>query len=56
MKILTILNDESEQEPKQLVENMQEQHQVEVVKLDDKQLSYDDLVDKIEQCDKVMSW
>lgn len=56
MKILSILNDGSENELNEIIENLKEQHQVEVVKLDDENLSYDELVLKIEQCDKVMSW
>jgi len=56
MKILTILNNGSQYEPNELIENLKEQHQVEVVKLNDEKLSYDELVVKIEQCDKVISW
>ena len=56
MKILAILNDPTELEPIDIIDNLKQQSQVEVVRLYDEKLSYDDLVVKIEQCDKVMSW
>jgi hypothetical protein len=56
MKILAIVNDSEESEPIEIIENLKEQSQVEVVRLNDENLSYDELIVKIEQSDKVMSW
>ena len=57
MKILTIFNDgQSVQKPDELIEDLKREHQVEIVSLADKDLSYDDIIDKIEKCDKVISW
>ncbi len=56
MKILTILNDQNEQQFSELLDELGVQNQVEVVSLAEEQLSYDDLVEKINQCDKVISW
>ena len=56
MKILTIVNDENDQSLPDVLQELQEQNQVEVVSLAEQQLSYDELVDKIDQCDKVISW
>ena len=56
MKILTIINEKVEQQSIELLEALKEEHQVEVVKLAEDALPYDELVDKIEQCDRVISW
>lgn len=56
MKILAILNESNEQKTAQVVEEMKEGNEVEIVQLMDGALSYDDLVDKIDKCDKVISW
>jgi hypothetical protein len=56
MKILTILNDQQDQQCAELLEELKGQNQVEVVSLAEEQLSYDELVEKIDQCDKVLSW
>ncbi len=56
MKILTIVNDEEPEQLPALFEELQAQSEVEVVRLTEQSLSYDELVDKIEQCDKVLSW
>lgn len=56
MKILTILNDQQDQQFPQLLDELKGQNQVEVVNLAEEQLSYDEIVEKIDQCDKVLSW
>lgn len=56
MKILTILNGDNDQPLPEFLEELQAQNQVEVVSLAAQQLSYDELVEKIDQCDKVISW
>jgi hypothetical protein len=56
MKILTIVNDHNDQPLPEFLQELQEQNQVEVVNLAEQQLSYDELVEKIDQCDKVISW
>lgn len=56
MKILTIVNDQQDQQFSQLINELGTQHQVELVSLAEQQISYDELVEKIDQCDKVISW
>jgi hypothetical protein len=56
MKILTILNDDNDQALPEFLQELQAQNQVEVVSLAEQQLSYEELVEKIDQCDKVISW
>jgi hypothetical protein len=56
MKILTILNDESKHEHIEILVNLEEECDVEVVCLVDDSHDYSEIVKKIEQCDKVLSW
>jgi hypothetical protein len=56
MKILTIVNDHNDQPLPEILQELREQNQVEIVNLEEQQLSYGDLVEKIDQCDKVISW
>jgi hypothetical protein len=56
MKILTIINDHADRPLPDVLQELQEQNQVEVVSLEEQQLSYDELVEKIDRCDKVISW
>ena len=56
MKILTIINEKAEQQSIELLEELKEEHQVEVVKLAEEPPAYDELVEKIEKCDRVISW
>ena len=54
MKVLHILNDGSD--AKNIIEHHSENNDLEVINLKDIDISYDELVDRIEQCDKVISW
>ena len=56
MKILHILNDGPDDDAMLIIGEHKKEHEVEIVDLSQKAMSYDDLVDKIEQCDKVISW
>jgi hypothetical protein len=56
MKILTILNEQNDSNFSDLFKELSEENQVEVVRLSEDQLSYEEVVDKIDQCDKVISW
>jgi hypothetical protein len=56
MKILHIFNDGPDDDATLIVENHKKENEVEIVDLTQKTMSYDDLIDKIEQCDKVISW
>ena len=56
MKILTIVNDQQDPQFSELLQELRGQNQVEVVSLAEDQLSYDELVEKIDQCDQVISW
>ncbi|MBG7609656.1 MAG: hypothetical protein IZT55_02195 [Anaerolineae bacterium] len=56
MKVLHILNDGPDEDAKSIIEHHAENYDVEIVDLTEIDISYDDLVDQIEQCDKVISW
>ena len=56
MKILYIFNDGPDEKAMTLIEEQKNDNEVETVDLTNKETSYDELVDKIEQCDKVISW
>lgn len=56
MKILHIFNDGPDDGAMLIVEEHKKKHEVEIVDLSQKAMSYDDLIDRIEQCDKVVSW
>jgi regulator of RNase E activity RraB len=56
MKVLHILNDGPDGDAKSIIEHHAENYDVEIVDLTEINISYDNLVDQIEQCDKVISW
>ena len=56
MKILTILNDDTKQDQVALIKELQVGNEVEIVSLAEDACNYEELVEKIEQCDKVISW
>ena len=56
MKILTILNDDGKQAHIEILDDLREQNEVEVISLMEDEYDYDELVEKIEKCDKVISW
>jgi hypothetical protein len=56
MKILYIFNDGPDEKARKLIEEQRNDNEVETIDLTNKETSYDELVDKIEQCDKVISW
>ena len=56
MKILHILNDGPDENAKTIIDEQVKDNEVEIFDLTQKVISYDELVDKIEQCDKVISW
>ncbi len=56
MKILHILNDGPADLPERIIAVHREQHDVRVVDLTQKDLSYDALIDDIFSSDKVISW
>ncbi|MCK4586138.1 MAG: hypothetical protein KAU29_02290 [Gammaproteobacteria bacterium] len=56
MKILYIFNDGPDEKATKLIEEQKNDNEIETVDLTNKETSYDELVDKIEQCDKVISW
>ncbi len=55
-KILHILNDGQNELADQIIEVHCKECQVKVVDLNKKEISYDDLVEKIFSCDRVISW
>jgi len=56
MKILAIVKGEYEHDQNELIEDLKLDNQVEVINLYDEKLSYDGLVIKIDESDKVFSW
>jgi len=56
MRILHILNDGPSELSDQIIDVHAREYQVEVVDLNQKEISYDDLVGKIFSCDRVISW
>jgi len=56
MKILNILVNGQNDDAELIINEHKTEHDVEVIDLSKGEVSYDELVDKIEQCDKVISW
>lgn len=56
MKILFLLYDGASTSPGEWIDAVAPEHEVEVVDLAEKAVSYDELVDKIFASDKVISW
>ena len=56
MKILAILHDDEKQKPVEILEDMKDENQVEIIRLNENENNYDELVEKIDHCDKVISW
>ncbi len=56
MHILHILNDGPNELSDQIIDVHSKECRVEVVDLKKKEISYEDLVDKIFSCDRVISW
>jgi len=55
-KILHILRDGPAEDALEIIKWHAEQHEVEVVDLSEPNVAYDELIDKIAACDKVISW
>lgn len=55
MKIMHILVDGPDDDAKSIIEYERDE-EIDIVDLSHGEISYDELVDKIEQCDKVISW
>jgi len=56
MRVLHILNDGEDDDAKEIIAHQSENNDVEIIDLTDMSISYDELVERIEQCDKVFSW
>jgi acyl-CoA synthetase (AMP-forming)/AMP-acid ligase II len=56
MKILHILNDGPDDDAKIIIAQQSKNNDVETIDLTDLRISYEELLDRIEQCDKVISW
>lgn len=56
MQVLHILNDGPSDDAQFIIDQQAHDHDVQVVDLSKDDVNYDDLVDRIEQCDKVFSW
>ena len=58
MKILTIFNDEDVQKQNQIeiIDDLGNENEVEVISLKEGSYNYDEIVNKIEECDKLISW
>ena len=56
MKVLHILTDGDDENAGIIINAQEKEHEIEIVDLTQKVISYDELVDKIGQCNKVISW
>lgn len=56
MKILHILNDGPDDDAEIIIAHHSKNNDVEIIDLTDMSISYDELLDRIEQCDRVFSW
>jgi hypothetical protein len=56
MKILHILNDGPSDLFKRIIDIQSKNHEVKVIELFKKQVSYDDVIDEVFSHDKVVSW
>lgn len=56
MKILHIINDAVTPTTQEIIESQSREHEVKVVELSNKDLSYESLIDDIFSHDRVVSW
>lgn len=56
MKVLHILNDGPDEDAKNIIKHHSENYEVEIIDLTEIDISYDEVVDRIEKCDNVISW
>lgn len=56
MKILHILNDGSTKLSKQIIDTQSKEHEVKVIELSKKEVSYETIIDEIFSYDRVISW
>jgi len=56
MKIIHIVNQKTTQSVLSLIDEQRKVHDVEVVNLEDGQPDYDAIIEKVINCDRVISW
>ena len=56
MNVLHILNDGPCEEAGFIITQQQQQHSVTVVDLQEAELTYEELLEQIDKCDRVFSW
>ena len=56
MKVLHILNDGPSDDAQYIIEQQSTNYEVQIIDLSKDDINYDELVDLIESCDKVLSW
>ena len=56
MKIVHIVNQKTKQSVLSLIDEQRKVHDVEVINLEDGQPDYDAIIDKVKNCDRVISW
>ncbi len=56
MKILHIVNSSADKNVGDLMSAQEKDNEVKLIKLDSADVSYDSLIDEIENADKVISW
>ena len=56
MKIVHIVNQKTKQSVLSLIDEQRKVHDVEVINLEDGQPDYDEIIDKVKNCDRVISW
>lgn len=56
MKIIHIVNQKPAQSVINLIDDQRKAHDVEIINLEDGQPDYDEIIDKVLNCDRVISW
>lgn len=56
MKIIHIVNQKPTQYVINLIDEQRKAHDVEIINLEDGQPDYDAIIDKVINCDRVISW
>ncbi len=56
MRILHLINDSLTDQSKQIIDFQSESGDVKVIELSKKEVSYEEIIDDIFSCDRVISW
>ena len=56
MNVLHLLNDGPNEDASTIIDAHKQKHNVEIIDLTASDISYEEVVDKIDHCDRVISW